>query len=87
MEAKLEKKIDDIPQEMDRTKKHVREENEKTIVKSMSEAVRNTIIENKKTQDKATETERDAIIYGLQEDDVKTMIIELRVIWLNYQTL
>ena len=76
MEAKLEKKIEDIPQEMDRTyskvlQKHVREENEKTIVKSVSEAVRNTIIENKKIQDKETETERSAIIYGLKEDDVK----------------
>ena len=58
-----------------------------TIVKSVSEAVRNTIIKNKKTQDKETETERSAIIYGLKEDDVKTMIIELRVIWLDYQTL
>ena len=61
---------------MDRTyskvlQKHVREENEKTIVKSVSEAVRNTIIENKKIQDKETETERSAIIYGLKEDDVK----------------
>ena len=37
--------------------KHVREKNEKTIVKSVSEAVRNTIIANKKTQDKETETE------------------------------
>ena len=76
MEAKLQKKIEDIPQEMDRTyskvlQKHVREENEKTIVKSVSEAVRNTIIENKKIQDKETETERSAIIYGLKEDDVK----------------
>ena len=76
MEAKLEKKIDDIPQEMDRTysnvlQKHVREENEKTTVKSVSEAVRDTIIENEKTQDKETETERSAIIYGLKEDDVK----------------
>ena len=56
-------------------------------MKSVSEAVRTTIIENKKTQDKETETERSAIIYGLKEDDVKTMIVELRVIWLNYQTL
>ena len=51
--------------------KHVREENDKTIVKSVSEAVRTTIIENKKTQDKETETERSAIMYGLKEDDVK----------------
>ena len=52
-----------------------REENEKTIVKSVSEAVRNTIIENKKIQDKETETEteRSAIIYGLKEDDVKKL--------------
>ena len=76
MEAKLERKIEDIPQEMDRTyskvlQNHVREENDKTIVKSVSEAVRTTIIENKKTQDKETETERSAIIYGLKEDDVK----------------
>ena len=75
MEAKLEKKID-IPQEMNRTyskvpQKHVREENEKTIVKSVSEAVRNTIIENKKTQEKETETEKSAITYGLKEDDVE----------------
>ena len=40
---------------MDRTyskviQKHVREENDKIIVKSVSEVVRNTIIENKKTQ-------------------------------------
>ena len=73
IDAKLEKN-QDIPQEMYRTcpkilQKHVREENVKTIVNS--EAVRNTIIENKKTQDKATETERSAIIYGLKEDDVK----------------
>ena len=40
-------------------------------MKSVSEAVRDTIIENKKTQNKETETERSAIIYGLQEDDVK----------------
>ena len=40
-------------------------------MKSVSEAVRTTIIENKKTQDKETETERSAIIYGLKEDDVK----------------
>ena len=40
-------------------------------MKSVSEAVRNTIIENKKTQDKETETERSVIIYGLKEDDVK----------------
>ena len=40
-------------------------------MKSVSEAVRNTIIENKKTQDKETETERSAIIYGLKEDEVK----------------
>ena len=76
MEAKLERKIEDIPQEMDRTyskvlQNHVREENDKTIVKSVSEAVRTTIIENKKTQDKETETERSAIIYDLKEDDVK----------------
>ena len=75
-QAKLEKKIEHIQQEMDRSyskvlQKHVREENEKTIVKSVSEAVRDTIIENKKTQDKETETERSAIIYGLKEDDVK----------------
>ena len=61
---------------MDRTyskvlQKHVREENDKTIVKSVSETVRTTIIENKKTQDKETETERSAIIYGLTEYDVK----------------
>ena len=61
---------------MDRTyskvlQKYVREENEKTIVKSVSEAVRNTIIGNKKTQDKETETERSVIMYGLKEDDVK----------------
>ena len=61
---------------MDRTdskvlQKHVREENEKTIVKSVSEAVRDRIIENNKTQDKEIETERSAIIYGLKEDDVK----------------
>ena len=31
-------------------KKHVREENEKTIVKSVSEAVRDTIIENTNTR-------------------------------------
>ena len=76
MEAKLERNMEDIPQEMDRTyskvlQKYVREENDKTIVKSVSEAVRNTIIENKKTQDKETETERSAIIYGLKEDYVK----------------
>ena len=76
MEAKFERKIEDIPQEMDRTyskvlQNHVREENDKTIVKSVSEAVRTTIIENKKTPDKETETERSAIIYGLKEDDVK----------------
>ena len=76
MEAKLDRKIEDIPQEMDMTyskviQKHVREENDKTTVKSVSEAVRNTIIENKKTQDNETETERSAIIYGLKEDDVK----------------
>ena len=40
-------------------------------MKSVSEAVRNRIRENKKTQDKETETERSAIIYGLNEDDVK----------------
>ena len=72
----LERKIEDIPQEMDRTyskvlQKHVTEENDKSIVKSVSEAVRTTLIENKKTQDKETETERSAIIYGLKEDDVK----------------
>ena len=76
MESKLEKKIEDIPQEMDRTyskvlQKHVREENEKTIVKSVIQPVRDTIIENKKTQDKETEIERSAIIYGLKEDGVK----------------
>ena len=76
MEAKLERKIEDIPQEMYGTyskvlQKHVREENNKTIVKSVSEAVRTTIIENKKTQGKETETERSALIYGLKEDDVK----------------
>ena len=78
MEAKLDKKY--IPQEMDRTyskvlHNHVREENEKTIVKSVSEAVRDTIIEKKRTQDKETDTERSAIIFVLNEDDVKTMII------------
>ena len=40
-------------------------------MKSVSEAVSTTIIENKKTQNKETETERSAIIYGLKEDDVK----------------
>ena len=40
-------------------------------MKSVNEAVRDTIIENKKTQDKETETERSTIIYGLTEDDVK----------------
>ena len=70
MKAKLEKKVDDIPQETDRNyskvlQKHVREENEKTIVKSVSEAVRYTIIENKKIQDKETDTERSSIIHGL----------------------
>ena len=49
MKAKLERKIEDIPQEINRTyskvlQKHVREENDKTIVKSVSEAVRTTII-------------------------------------------
>ena len=42
-------------------------------MKSVSEAVRDTIIENKKTQDKETETEIFAIILGLKEDDVKTI--------------
>ena len=46
----------------------------KTIVKSVSDAVRNTIIDNKKTQDKETETERSAIIYGLKEVDVKNYV-------------
>ena len=47
------------------------QKNDNTIVKSVSEVVRNTIIENKKTQNKETETERSAIIYGSKEDDVK----------------
>ena len=49
-------------------------------MKSVSEAVRYAIIEDKTTQDKETETERSAVIYGLKEDNVKTMIIELRKI-------
>ena len=57
--SKIREKINNIPQEMDRTyskvlQNHVRDENKKTIVKSVSEAVRDTTIENKKTQDKET---------------------------------
>ena len=55
---------------MDRTYSKViqnhREENERTTVKSVSEAGRGIIIENNKTQEKETETERSAVLYGLR---------------------